>query len=51
MLAIIALVLIAIVALAVLSFAMHVLFSPLLLLVAAIGVLAWIKFGRRHSRQ
>ena len=48
--AIIALVLIAIVALAVLGFAVHVLLSPWLLL-AAIGVLAWIKFGPRHSRQ
>lgn len=48
--AIIALVLIAIVALAVLSFAVHVLFSPWLLL-AAIGILAWIKFRPRHSRQ
>jgi hypothetical protein len=44
MLAIIALVLIAIVALAVLGFAVHVLFSPWLLLVI-IGVLAWVKFG------
>jgi hypothetical protein len=48
--AIIALVLIAIVALTVLSFAIHVLFSPLLL-VAAIGILAWIKLGPRRSRQ
>jgi len=47
--AIIALVLIAIVALAVLGFAVHVLFSPWLLLVA-IGVLAWIKFRPRHFR-
>jgi len=50
MLAIIALILIAIVALAVLGFAVHVLLSPWLLL-AAIGVLAWIKFGPRRSRQ
>jgi hypothetical protein len=50
MLAIIAGVLIAIVALAVLSFAVHVLFSPWLLL-AAIGIVAWIKFGPRRSRQ
>jgi hypothetical protein len=47
--AIIALVLVAIVALAVLSFAVHVLFSPWLLV--AIGVLAWIKFRPRRSRQ
>ena len=50
MLAIIALVLIAIVALTVLSFTVHVLFSPWLLLVA-IGVLLWIKFRPRRSRQ
>jgi hypothetical protein len=48
MLAIIALILIAIVALGVLSFAVHVLFTPWLLLVA-IGVLAWIKFRPRRS--
>ena len=47
---IIALVLIAIVALAVLGFAVHLLFSPWLLVVA-IGVLAWIKFRPRRSRQ
>jgi hypothetical protein len=47
--AIIALILVAIVALTVLSFAVHVLFSPLLLV--AIGVLAWIKFRPRRSRQ
>jgi hypothetical protein len=39
----------AIVALIVLSFALHLLFSPWLLLV--IAVLAWIKFGPRRSRQ
>ncbi len=50
MLAIIALVLIAIVALTVLSFAVHVLFSPWLLLVA-IAILAWIKFGPRRSHR
>ena len=48
MFGIIALVLIAIVALIVLSFAVHFLFSPWLLLVA-IGVLAWIKFRPRRS--
>ena len=48
--AILALVLIAIVALAVLGFAVHVLFSPWLLLVA-LGVLAWVKFGPRRSHQ
>jgi hypothetical protein len=46
--AIIALVLIAIVALIVLSFTVHVLFSPWLLLVI-IGILAWIKFRPRRS--
>jgi len=50
MFAIIALVLIAIVALAVLGFAVHILFSPWVLL-AVIGVLAWVKFGPRRSRQ
>jgi hypothetical protein len=50
MLAIIAVVLIAIVALAVLSFAAHILFSPWLLLVA-IGILAWIRFRPRRSHQ
>ena len=47
---IIALALIAIVALTVLSFAVHVLFSPWLLLVA-IAILAWIKFRPRHSHR
>lgn len=50
MFAIIALVLAAIVALAVLSFAVHVLFSPWLLL-AAIGILALIKFRPRRFHQ
>lgn len=48
--AIIALVLIAIVALIVLSFTVHILFSPWLLLVAA-GILLWIKFRPRRSHQ
>ena len=47
---IIALVLIALVALAVFSFAVHFLFSPWLLVVA-IGVLAWIKFRPRRTHQ
>lgn len=50
MLAIIALVLIAIVALTVLSLAVHVLFTPWLLLVA-VGILAWITFRPRRSRR
>jgi hypothetical protein len=44
----IALVLAVIVALIVLSFAVHILFSPWLLLVA-VGILAWIKFRPRRS--
>jgi hypothetical protein len=50
MLAIIVLILLAIVTLTVLSFAVHVLFSPWLLLVA-VGILVWVKFRPRHSRQ
>jgi hypothetical protein len=49
MLAIIAFVLIAIVALSVLSFAVHLL-SPLPILLA-IGILVWIKFRPRRSHQ
>jgi hypothetical protein len=45
----IALALIAIVALTVLSFTLHFLFSPWLLVV--IAVLAWIKFRPRRSHQ
>ena len=50
MLAIIALVLIAIAALVILCFTAHILFSPWLLLAVA-GILLWIKFGPRRSRQ
>ncbi|MGE5132530.1 MAG: hypothetical protein ACM32E_06410 [Gemmatimonadota bacterium] len=50
MFAIIALIIIAIVALTVLSFAVHVLFSPWILL-AVIAILAWVKFRPRRSRQ
>ena len=46
---IIALVLIAIVALIVLSFTLHFLFSPWLLV--AVGILLWIKFRPRRSHQ
>jgi hypothetical protein len=46
---IIALVLIAIVALTVLSFVLHFLFSPWLLV--GIGILVWIKFRPRRSRR
>ena len=47
---IIALALIAVVALIVLSFVAHVLFSPWLL-VAALAVFAGVKFGPRRSRR
>jgi len=50
MLAIIALALIVLVALAVLSFTVHILFSPWLLVVA-IAALAWIKFRPRRSQR
>ena len=46
---VIALAFIVIVALTVLSFAVHVLFSPWLLV--AIAILAWIKFRPRHSHR
>ena len=46
---IIALALIAMVALTVLSFTLHFLFSPWLLV--AIGILAWIKFRPRRSHR
>ena len=48
--AIIALVLFAVLAIIVVSFAVHLLFSPWLLLVA-VAVLAWIKFRPRRSQQ
>ena len=48
--AIIAFVLIAILALTVLSLTVHFLFSPWLLLVA-VGVLAWVKFRPRRSHR
>jgi hypothetical protein len=47
--AIIALVLIAIVALTVLSFTIHILFSPWLLV--AIAILVWLKLRPRRSHQ
>ena len=50
MFAVIALVLIALVALTILGIAVHLLFSPWILL-AVIGILAWVKFGPRRSRQ
>ena len=48
--ALLALVLLAIAAIAVLGFAVHLLFSPWLL-VAAVAVLVWIRFRPRRSRQ
>jgi hypothetical protein len=50
MLAIIALVLAAIVALTVLGFVLHILFSPWLLLVV-VAIVAWTKFRPSRSRQ
>ena len=50
MLWIIAAVLVAILALTVLSFTVHLLFSPWLLAVA-IGVLVWLKFRPRRSHR
>jgi hypothetical protein len=49
-LAILALVLFAIVALTAVSFLVHTLLSPWLLLVA-VGILVWVKFRPRHSHQ
>jgi hypothetical protein len=46
---VIALVIFAIVAIAIFGLAAHILFSPLVLLVA-IGILAWIKFRPRRNR-
>jgi hypothetical protein len=50
MLGIVALALIAVVALIVLGFVVHILFSPWLLVVA-IAVFAWVKFGPRRSQR
>jgi hypothetical protein len=49
MLAIIVLVLVAIAALSIVGFALHILFSPWILL--AIAIVAFIKFRPRGSRQ
>jgi len=48
--AIIALALLAFVALIIVGFAVHLLFSPWLL-VAAVAIFAWIKFGPRRSHR
>jgi hypothetical protein len=50
MLGIVALALIVVAALIVFSFAVHVLFSPWLLLVA-LAIVAWVKFGPRRSHR
>jgi hypothetical protein len=47
--AIIALVLVAILALTILGFVLHILFSPWLVL--AVAIVAWIKLRPRRSRQ
>jgi hypothetical protein len=47
--AVIAVVLVAVAALAVVGFTVHLLFSPWLLV--AIAILAWIKFRPRRSRR
>ena len=47
--AFIVLVLVAVGALAVLSFALHALFSPLVLV--AIAILVWMRFRPRHSHR
>jgi len=49
MLALIVLVLVAIAALSIVGFALHILFSPWILL--AIAIVAFIKFRPRRSRQ
>jgi hypothetical protein len=51
MLRIIVLALIVIGALAVLSFALHMLFSPWLLLLVAAGVLVWLKFRPHRAHR
>ena len=48
--AIIAIAVAVIIGIAVVSFAVHLLFSPWLLLVA-VGILAWVKFRPGRSRQ
>jgi hypothetical protein len=50
MFAIIALVIIALVALTLVGFAVHILFSPWLLL-AAVAIVAWVKLRPRRSHQ
>jgi chromate transport protein ChrA len=47
----IALVLVAVLAVVILTIAVHLLFSPWLLLLAAVAVVAWVKLRPRQSRQ
>ena len=51
MFALIALVAIAIIAIIIFSAVVHLLFSPWLLLFAAVGILAWMKLRPRRSHQ
>jgi hypothetical protein len=51
MLGIIALVIIAIIAFIVLGAVVHFLLSPVVLVLALIAIVAWMKFGRRRTRQ
>ena len=50
MLALVALVIIALVALSVVGFALHLLFSPWIL-VAAVAIVAWMKFRPNRSQR
>jgi hypothetical protein len=51
MFAFIALVVIAIIVLIIISAVVHLLFSPWLLLLAGVGILAWMKLRPRRSHQ
>jgi hypothetical protein len=51
MFAFIALVAVAIIAIIIFSAVVHLLFSPWLLLLAGVGILAWIKLRPRRSHQ
>ena len=51
MFALIALVAVAIIAIIIFSAVVHLLFSPWLLLLAGVGILAWIKLRPRRSHQ
>ena len=49
--AILAIVLVVILAIVVLTAAVHLLFSPWLLLLAVVGIMAWTKFRPRGNRR